>query len=262
MRAFRPVPGGWSSAADARERAVLAQAAMETAAVIGDGRLAEPTEPLAGSGVRPGTSPAGPELGALTAASGTGLGSNPGAGEHDETGPERRGRETPSSDTDEDALLAALDFEPDGHTVSDAPDPALDLLLPPAAPQDPELTAQVRATHGAGLRALKVDRLSRLARELAAPSGPDGEILVPAGEEGDWLAAINDLRLLHASRLGLSSDEDVERARRHSQRILDNPTEEPTRADLDEVRWAIGFGVYELLTWWQESLLTSVLSAE
>ena len=163
---------------------------------------------------------------------------------------------------DEAALLAALDFEPDVRTVSDTPDPALDLLLPAAAPLDPALSAQVRATYGAVLRTLKVERLRALAEELLTPSGPDGTVLVRAGQEGEWLSAVNDLRLFHAARLGLEGAEDLERVRRDAAQLL-GPDRGGRRApEPEELRRAMALGVYELLTWWQESLLTSVLSAE
>ena len=104
----------------------------------------------------------------------------------------------------------------------------------------------------ARLRSDKADRLERLAAELRAPSGPEDTVLVPPGQESDWLGATNDIRLVLAQRLGIESAQDAEHV--HSVAFQEAPEEETSRE-----QWYRGTAlVYDMITWWQESLISAL----
>ncbi|GAA4288900.1 DUF2017 domain-containing protein [Georgenia daeguensis] len=164
------------------------------------------------------------------------------------TGPTPGGHEA-----GDDAVLAALDFEPASDRAPDAPsDPALARLLPPMSHDDPALSSELRALTEGSLRAGKVSRLEVVWRELAAPAVRPGAVVVRAGQEGRWLAALTDVRLVLASRLGISDEADAERVYDRAQ------GEGPAAEDeADEVTDALAT-MYAALTWWQESLLEAM----
>lgn len=160
---------------------------------------------------------------------------------------------TPRHAAGDDAVLAALDFEPASDRAPDAPsDPALARLLPPMSHDDPALSAELRALTESSLRAGKVSRLEVVWRELAEPAVRPDAVVVHAGQEGRWLAALTDVRLVLASRLGISDEADAEavydRAHGEGPAAEDEP---------DEVTDALAT-MYAALTWWQESLLEAM----
>ncbi|MFH5822356.1 DUF2017 family protein [Georgenia sp. AZ-5] len=160
----------------------------------------------------------------------------------------------PTTPDGADAVLAALDFDPAADAVRDAPaDPALARLLPPMSHDDPRLSAELRALTEDSLRAGKVARLETVWRELREPSGPKGVVVVRTGREGPWLAALTDVRLVLASRLGIEDDQDAEAVYDRAQRADRLSGED---AD-DAVRDALAT-MYAALTWWQESLLEAM----
>ena len=216
MRAFHRVPEGLVCGLDDWERELLARLALEVRAL-----LQADAPPTQGAG--------------QTEAS---LSPRPGESERD--------RE----------VLEALDFDLDPptnrvHAGSPNTDPVIAVLLPQAS-EDPVTAMEVSSLTRARLRSDKADRLERLAAELRAPSGPEDTVLVPPGQESDWLGATNDIRLVLAQRLGIESAQDAEHV--HSVAFQEAPEEETSRE-----QWYRGTAlVYDMITWWQESLISAL----
>ena len=221
MRAFRRVPEGLVCGLDDWERELLARLALEVRAL-----LQADAPPIQGAGQSETSSPPRPDT------------VRPGESERD--------RE----------VLEALDFDLDPQTNHVHPgrpsaDPVVAVLLPQAS-EDPITSMEVSSLTRARLRGDKVDRLARLAAELRAPSGPEGTVLVAPGQESDWLGASNDIRLVLAQRLGIESAQDAEHV--HSVAFQEAPEEETSRE-----QWYRGTAlVYDMITWWQESLISAL----
>ena len=221
MRAFRRVSQGLACGLDDWERELLARLALEFRAIL---QSDEPTdEDAGGSTVLPLTR------------------SDPGR-----PGESERDRE----------VLAALDFDLDQssnhvHTGRPASDPVVGVLLPEAS-EDPVTAMEVSSLTRARLRSGKVDRLARMAAELRAPSGPEATVLVPIGQEAEWLGAINDIRLVLAQRLGIESAQDA-------RRVHDVASQEASESETAHEQWYRGTAlVYDMVTWWQESLVSAL----
>ena len=221
MRAFRRVPEGLACGLDDWERELLARLALEVRAL-----LQADAPPVEGTGESETSSSSRPDP------------VRPGESERD--------RE----------VLEALDFDldpPTNHVHAGRPDadPVIAVLLPQAS-EDPITSMEVSSLTRARLRGDKVDRLVRLAAELRAPSGPGETVLVVSGQESDWLGAINDIRLVLAQRLGIDSAQDAEHV--HAVAFQEAPEEET-----DREQWYRGTAlVYDMVTWWQESLVSAL----
>ena len=221
MRAFRRVPEGLVCGLDDWERELLARLALEVRALLHAD--APSTE---GAGESETSSPSRPDPVRL--------------------GESERDRE----------VLEALDLDldpPTNHVHTGRPnaDPVIAALLPQAS-EDPLTAMEVSSLTRARLRGDKVDRLERLAAELRAPSGPEDTVLVAPGQESDWLGAANDIRLVLAQRLGIESAQDAERV--HAAAFHEAPEEETSRE-----QWYRGTAlVYDMITWWQESLVSAL----
>ncbi|MEG8105668.1 MULTISPECIES: DUF2017 family protein [Actinomyces] len=221
MRAFRRVPEGLACGLDDWERELLARLALEVRAL-----LQADAPPVEGTGESETSSSSRPDP------------VRPGESERD--------RE----------VLEALDFDldpPTNHVHAGRPDadPVIAVLLPHAS-EDPITSMEVSSLTRARLRGDKVDRLVRLAAELRAPSGPGETVLVASGQESDWLGAINDIRLVLAQRLGIESAQDAEHV--HAVAFQEAPEEET-----DREQWYRGTAlVYDMVTWWQESLVSAL----
>ncbi|WP_309321947.1 DUF2017 family protein [Actinomyces stomatis] len=221
MRAFRRVPEGLACGLDDWERELLARLALEVRAL-----LQADAPPVEGTGESETSSSSRPDP------------VRPGESERD--------RE----------VLEALDFDldpPTNHVHAGRPDadPVIAVLLPQAS-EDPITSMEVSSLTRARLRGDKVDRLVRLAAELRAPSGPGETVLVASGQESDWLGAINDIRLVLAQRLGIESAQDAEHV--HAVAFQEAPEEET-----DREQWYRGTAlVYDMVTWWQESLVSAL----
>lgn len=221
MRAFRRVPEGLACGLDDWERELLARLALEVRAL-----LQADAPPVEGIGESETSSSSRPDP------------VRPGESERD--------RE----------VLEALDFDldpPTNHVHAGRPDadPVIAVLLPQAS-EDPITSMEVSSLTRARLRGDKVDRLVRLAAELRAPSGPGETVLVASGQESDWLGAINDIRLVLAQRLGIESAQDAEHV--HAVAFQEAPEEET-----DREQWYRGTAlVYDMVTWWQESLVSAL----
>ncbi|PKY75901.1 DUF2017 domain-containing protein [Actinomyces oris] len=219
MRAFRRVPEGLACGLDDWERELLARLALEVRAL-----LQADAPQRVGQSETSSPSPPDPV--------------RPGESERDRK------------------VLEALDFDPDPptnhvHPGRPSADPVIAVLLPQAS-EDPITSMEVSSLTRARLRGDKVDRLARLAVELRAPSGPEGTVLVAPGQESDWLGASNDIRLVLAQRLGIESAQDAERV--HAAAFQEAPEEETSRE-----QWYRGTAlVYDMVTWWQESLVSAL----
>ena len=219
MRAFRRVPEGLVCGLDDWERELLARLALEVRALLQADAPQGAGQPEASLSPRP---------------------------ESVRPGESERDRE----------VLEALDFDLDAptnrvHVGSPNADPVFAVLLPQAS-DDPVTAMEVSRLTRARLRSDKADRLERLAAELRAPSGPEDTVLVAPGQESDWLGASNDIRLVLAQRLGIESAQDAEHV--HSVAFQEAPEEETSRE-----QWYRGTAlVYDMITWWQESLISAL----
>ena len=219
MRAFRRVPEGLACGLDDWERELLARLALEVRAL-----LQADAPPTQGAGQPEASLSPRPES------------VRPGESERD--------RE----------VLEALDFDLDAptnrvHVGSPNADPVIAVLLPQAS-EDPVTAMEVSSLTRARLRSDKADRLERLAAELRAPSGLEDTVLVAPGQESDWLGAANDIRLVLAQRLGIESAQDA----RHVHNVA---FQEAPDSETPHEQWYRGTAlVYDMVTWWQESLVS------
>ena len=156
-------------------------------------------------------------------------------------------------------VLAALDFEPepaDAGAPSSVPAslaPLLDVLLPDAS-EDPDVAVEVAALTRSQLRDDKRSRMEDVVHELLAPTGPGGAVLVRAGQEGRWLGALNDARLVLAERLDIDSADAAEQVHALA-------WEETSAGEGERQRWNRAMALsYDMLSWWQESLVAVLLN--
>ena len=258
MRGFKAVDGGWESPLEDWELEFLADLLAQVLVILDS---AAPSGPRGGrpAGAAP-PGPGGPRaaesardaeiLAALDfdiedpagepGGAGTGAAGEPGPGAPDPG--ERPGRRDPAAPADPPAASAALA-------------PFVEALLPDAS-EDPDTAVEVAAMTRGRLRALKSERARRVMAELIEPTGAHGAVRVSAGTEQDWLGALNDLRLVLAQRLGIDSAEAAEDVHAIAR-------EAPPPHESDEFRWRRGAALsYDMLTWWQESLLRVLLRGQ
>ena len=258
MRGFKAVDGGWESPLEDWELEFLADLLAQVLVVLDS---AAPPGPRSARTARSAPSgPGGPRaaesardaeiLAALDfdiedpagepGGAGTGAAGEPGPGAPDPG--ERPGRRDPPAPADPPAASAALA-------------PFVEALLPDAS-EDPDIAVEVAAMTRGRLRALKSERARRVMAELIEPTGAHGAVRVSAGTEQDWLGALNDLRLVLAQRLGIESAEAAEDVHAIAR-------EAPPPHESDEFRWRRGAALsYDMLTWWQESLLRVLLRGQ
>jgi len=216
VRAFIAVPGGFACDLEPAELRIIARVVADTAELLGSSIDGEPdavghVPPSAPDGDGPGPDDAAP---------------------------------VPPSATDA-AVLAALAWDPAGGETPR--DPALARLLPPASTDDDELAAEMRRLTEGAVRATKVDQLRVVHRTLTQSSGV---VIVRKGQERSWLAALTDLRLVLASRLGIETDDDAER-------VYERAGSSHPQTPAEELDAALT-SLYAALTWWQESLLEAM----
>lgn len=140
--------------------------------------------------------------------------------------------------------------------LSDPDDPAVLRVLPNAAPDDREVAAEFRRLTEPELRATKVDRL-RVIWTALSEDGPEWE--VPAADALATAAALTDVRLVLASRLGIETDEDAA-ALHHEVELAHHAVETGAAGELsiDPERVWLGM-LYQALSWLQESLMSYVM---
>lgn len=110
-----------------------------------------------------------------------------------------------------DQSLAGLDLNLEEGPVVPPADPALRRLLPDASHADPDVAAEFRRYTEGELRSAKAENLTVLGRMLAA--GGRGVRLDPRDAPA-VAAALTDLRLVLAERLGIRTEADADAAYR------------------------------------------------
>ena len=157
-----------------------------------------------------------------------------------------------ASETPEDLLEYLTNLE--AH-LAEPDDPAILRLLPNAAPTDREVADEFRRYTEPDLRELKVARLRRLWSQLSE-DGPRWEVV--ADEAMETAAALTDVRLVLASRLGIETDADAERL--HADVGV---AQQAAVGGIVPDRERIWLGMlYEALTWLQDSLVAFVMGEE
>lgn len=154
--------------------------------------------------------------------------------------PDEPGDDAPAASVEE--VLRDLTEE-----VGEPLDPALARLLPRAY-EDDDAASEFRRLTENDIRTIKVDRLRAWVSALRAPGV---NLYVPVEEAGEWVAAITDVRLVLATRLGVESDSDAEEV--YARTAPSGASEE------DYTQFALG-QIYSALTWLQESLLGAMMS--
>lgn len=150
---------------------------------------------------------------------------------------------------DVDPLLVSRD------PVPPPPDPAVRRLLPDASRADPEAAAEFRRLTDAELRGTKVTQLLRLRDALADDAAL---VSVRAADAPAVAAALTDVRLVVADRLGLRTDADAEAL----QALLEAAEERGAHDDADAVpAYVVLAAVYDLLGVLQATLVDCLLDA-
>ncbi len=161
----------------------------------------------------------------------------------------RRGMYAARLDTDERDVIAAL--------VADV---AELLGAGRLEARDPQVAEEFRRLTEDDLRAGKIARLTSLWDALTTPTeGWRADAFVSAPQDAkDVAAAITDLRLVLAERLGIRTDEQAERL---YDALVDSPQAELEGVDevLDPAARRYLVAVYGALSWLQESLVDLLL---
>nr|WP_245348474.1 DUF2017 domain-containing protein [Paeniglutamicibacter psychrophenolicus] len=152
----------------------------------------------------------------------------------------------PERAADEDPLWAMVGLDPNAHRADFAAptDPATKRLLPDADPDDADASLEFRRLSERGIRERKIGALREAALLMES-----GSILLSEETAPRFAAAVNDVRLVVAERLGLQSEEDAERI--HAQNDW-------SKAETPDEYLAL---VYNFVTWLQESLMQAMLKS-
>lgn len=141
------------------------------------------------------------------------------------------------------------------ESLAEPGDPAVLRLLPNAAPTDREIADEFRRLTEGDLRTLKIARLRTMWEQLSE-DGPEWEVSVE--EAMPTASALTDVRLVLASRLSLTSDEDARRLHTEIELAAHAlQTDADREFEIDPERVWLGM-LYQALTWLQESLITFV----
>jgi hypothetical protein len=192
----------------------------------------------------------------------------------------------PSGPREATDVLGPLDaLRMSSGTVPAPDDPAVRRLLPDASRDDPAVSAEFRRLTEADLRSTKVERLRAVWRAMREPGGPghaprtrrwigiddDDDVVVTRADAPSFAAALTDVRLVLAQRLGLETEEDADRLYQdlEAQAAAEEEAAGVGRPDDDtlparevvarEVRAYLG-SVYAALSWLQETLVTAMLA--
>lgn len=152
----------------------------------------------------------------------------------------------PERAKDEDPLWAMVGLDPHALQADFAAptDRATRRLLPDADPDDAEASLEFRRLSERGIRESKIGALREAALLLEA-----GNVLLSDQTAPRFAAALNDVRLVLAERLGLEDEEDA--ARIHAQ-------DDWSKAESVDEYLAL---VYNFVTWLQESLMQALLKS-
>ncbi len=198
-------------------------------------------------------------------------------------GAERFGVERAAPEPDGAGPLGALRM---ATGAVDAPeDPAVRRLLPDASRDDDAVAAEFRRLTEADLRWAKIARLRDVWSALVAPAGArgpgaraplddDDDLVLARADAPAFAAALTDVRLVLADRLGLETEADADRLYATLEAQAEAEEDEdlvpgsrggadddrPAREILEqEVRAYLG-SVYAALSWLQESLMAVLLA--
>jgi hypothetical protein len=130
----------------------------------------------------------------------------------------------------------------DSAPPSTPEDPAVARLLPEGNRDDPEASAEYRRLTEYGLRSRKREG----ARAAAAALNRPAPVVLTQPEALSLLKAFTDVRLVLGERLELKTDEDAE------------ALHERLWAGEEAESWLATASIYEVLTSWQEHLVTAV----
>lgn len=131
-------------------------------------------------------------------------------------------------------------------------DPAVHRLLPDASRDDPQVAAEFRRLTEDDLRRVKTDRLVWLHGLLTEPVTRRAVPVRIARTDGPRLAAaLTDVRLVLAERLGVQDDES-------SHRLEQELVAGPPQGRAAQARHYLG-AVHLTLGWWQETLMHCLL---
>ncbi|WP_082104274.1 DUF2017 family protein [Demequina soli] len=145
------------------------------------------------------------------------------------------------------------------ENLAEPDDPALLRLLPNAAPDDREVADEFRRLTQEDLRAVKLSRLRQIWDDL---SDDGDDWVIPPGDVMATAAALTDVRLVIAARLGIERDEDAESLHADIQRASAALEEgSPAEVGIDPERMWLGM-LYDALTWLQESLVSLTLGGQ
>ncbi|HEV2639214.1 MAG TPA: DUF2017 domain-containing protein [Actinocrinis sp.] len=138
------------------------------------------------------------------------------------------------------ADLGLPELDPDGPAPAAPEDPALARLFPDAYREDPAAAAEFRRYTEPDLAAQKRARAETVLQSLRRiPKG--GKLTLEPAEAASWLTAMNDLRLVMGTQLGIVEDE---------QDLAQSPDPADPRNYL--------LSVYFYLTYLQESLIEAI----
>ncbi|WFN90912.1 DUF2017 family protein [Arcanobacterium wilhelmae] len=171
----------------------------------------------------------------------------------------------------EEAAHSAVDVGPSSYEDGLPVDPAMEALFPDMS-ENPESAHTLRSLTEDSIAGAKIENLTTFYMQLRAietPQNPGAtamgigdRVWVSNEDAPSWLASLNDIRLVLATRLEIDSDEAAteifERAGMFTtqySRLTDNVPEVETPEDMMAV-------LYAMATWWQESLVASVRSKE
>lgn len=143
-----------------------------------------------------------------------------------------------AENTEEANDLAKIVGMGTGHRPED---PALLRLLPDLSADSDERSEEFRRLTEHDIRESKLANI----RTALFTLGRTGTIKLNDTETRAWTVALNDVRLVIATRLGLATDSDLEELTERA-------------ADLDDAT-AMTINVYDFLTWTQEQLTTILL---
>lgn len=135
----------------------------------------------------------------------------------------------------EQELLAGLPARLRTLLDEDPDDPALRRLYPPAYVEDPEQEAEYRRLMGDDLRDRRLSALALLEETVGATH-------LTEEQANGWLVALNELRLVLGTRLGVSEDD----AEAHEEAL---DPEDPRTAAL---------AVYHYLSWLQSEMVDAL----
>lgn len=144
---------------------------------------------------------------------------------------------TPEDDIDSDPLAAIVGISPDAKAPDD---PALARLLPAAYPDDEEASAEFRRFTDRALRDGKIASANVVLQDLQTPT-----LKIKVREPEAWLTFLTDARITMGVRIGITAE--------NYEDLLELMPEDP-RAGV--------FGVYDWLTYVQETLIRAILGSE